>query len=170
MGSDLFKRLALLPDPLTIRDWPAEEDVQVMLNLEEEFREMMTTQEEEERSRSHTRDQSEEAAAAAAAAVAASGGGTGSRLVFDEDPGDRLLYLPPNSDGSVSFDAATATAAVVSASGGMPSTSAEGDLIAMDGSGATGGAAAPGMDYGLFRAEHVFGLSEGFQFDYNIGP
>lgn len=167
MGSDLFKRQALLPDPLTIRDWPAEEDVQVMLDLEEEFREMMTTQEEEERSRSHTRDQSEEAAAAAAAALAAVGG-TGVRLVFDEDPGDRLLYLPPNPDGSASFDAATAAA--VSASGGMPLTSAEGDLIAMDGSGATGGAAGQGIDYGLFRAEHVFGLSEGFQFDYNIGP
>ncbi|KAF9542300.1 hypothetical protein EC957_002185 [Mortierella hygrophila] len=169
MGSDLFKRQALLPDPLTIRDWPAEEDVQVMLDLEEEFREMMTTQEEEERSRSHTRDQSEEAAAAAAAAVAAAGGGgTGVRLAFDEDPGDRLLYLPPNSDGSASFDATTAATAV-SASSGMPSTSAEGDLIAMDGSGAIGGAASQGMDYGLFRAEHVFGLSEAFQFDYNIG-
>ncbi|KAF8933954.1 hypothetical protein BGZ47_010573 [Haplosporangium gracile] len=161
MGSDLFKRQALLPAPLTIRDWPAEEDVQVMLDLEEEFREMMTTQEEEERSRSHTRDQSEEAAAAAAAANATAAN-AGVRAVFDEDPGDRLLYLPPNLDGTASFDAAVSAAE-------MPSISAEGDLNAMDGSSAAGNAG-QGMDYGLFRAEHVFGLSEGFQFDYNIDP
>ncbi|KAF9138640.1 hypothetical protein BG015_002312 [Linnemannia schmuckeri] len=168
MGSDLFKRQALLPDPLTIRDWPAEEDVQVMLDLEEEFREMMTTQEEEERSRSNTRDQSEETAAAAAAANAAAAAVGGVRMVFDEDPGDRLLYLPPNPDGSASFDAAAAAATAVSA-GEIPLTSSEGDLIAMDGSSAAG-SAGQGMDYGLFRAEHVFGLSEGFQFDYNIDP
>ncbi|KAG0054500.1 hypothetical protein BGZ83_011094 [Gryganskiella cystojenkinii] len=48
MGSDLFKRQALLPEPLTVRDWPAEEDVQVMLDLEEEFRELVTIQEEEQ--------------------------------------------------------------------------------------------------------------------------
>jgi hypothetical protein len=47
MGSDLFKRLALLPYPLTIRDWPVEEDVQLMMDIEEEFKEMMMTQEEE---------------------------------------------------------------------------------------------------------------------------
>ncbi|KAF9301903.1 hypothetical protein BGZ74_006123 [Mortierella antarctica] len=46
-GSDLFKRQAVLPEPLTIRDWPAEEDVNVMQNLEEEFRELMTNQEED---------------------------------------------------------------------------------------------------------------------------
>ncbi|KAF9391690.1 hypothetical protein CPC16_004041 [Podila verticillata] len=46
-GSDLRKRQALLPEPLTIRDWPAEEDVNVMENLEEEFRELMTNQEED---------------------------------------------------------------------------------------------------------------------------
>ncbi|KAG0236592.1 hypothetical protein BGX31_003882 [Mortierella sp. GBA43] len=47
MGSELFKRLATLPSPLTIRDWPVEEDVQMMLGIEEEFREMMLTQEEQ---------------------------------------------------------------------------------------------------------------------------
>ncbi|KAF9434310.1 hypothetical protein BGZ76_008233 [Entomortierella beljakovae] len=41
MGSDLFNRLALLPYPLTIRDWPAEEDVQQMREIEEGFKEMM---------------------------------------------------------------------------------------------------------------------------------
>ncbi|KAG0329887.1 hypothetical protein BG000_011902 [Podila horticola] len=46
-GSELFKRQALLPEPLTIRDWPAEEDVNVMENLEVEFRELMTSQEED---------------------------------------------------------------------------------------------------------------------------
>ncbi|KAG0029952.1 hypothetical protein BGZ81_003247 [Podila clonocystis] len=46
-GSDLFKRQAVLPEPLTIRDWPAEEDVNVIQNLEEEFRELMTNQEED---------------------------------------------------------------------------------------------------------------------------
>lgn len=154
MGSDLFKRQAMLPDPLNIRDWPAEEDVNVMLNLEEEFREMMTTQEEEERSRSNTRDQSEEAAAVAAAAASV-------RMVFEEDPGDRLLYVPQNPEDTVSFNAAA-----------IPTSSSDGgNIIAMDGSaGSAGGAGQGGMDYGLFRAEHVFGLSEGFQFDYNIGP
>ncbi|KAG0284228.1 hypothetical protein BGZ96_011383 [Linnemannia gamsii] len=152
MGSDLFKRQAMLPEPLNIRDWPAEEDVNVMLNLEEEFREMMTTQE-EERSRSNTRDQSEEAAAAAAAAASV-------QMVFEEDPGDRLLYIPQNPGDTVSFAAE------------IPSSSSDGgNIIAMDGSaGSAGGAGQGGIDYGLFRAEHVFGLSEGFQFDYNIGP
>ncbi|KAG0309314.1 hypothetical protein BGZ97_013115 [Linnemannia gamsii] len=167
MGSDLFKRQALLPDPLNIRDWPAEEDVQVMLDLEEEFREMMTTQEEEERSRSHTRDQSEEAAAAAAAAAATA------QMVFDEDPGDRILYIPQNPDDAASFDAAAAAAAAAVAAGEIPSSSADGgNIIAMDGSAgaAAGGIGQGGIDYGLFRAEHVFGLSEGFQFDYNINP
>ncbi|KAF8927348.1 hypothetical protein BGZ58_010463 [Dissophora ornata] len=46
MGSDLFKKLALMPYPLTIRDWPVEEDVQLMMEIEEEFKEMMVTQEE----------------------------------------------------------------------------------------------------------------------------
>ncbi|KAF9940000.1 hypothetical protein BGZ65_008619 [Modicella reniformis] len=48
MGSDLFKRLALLPYPLTIRDWPVEEDVQLVLDIEEEFKDMMMTQEEQQ--------------------------------------------------------------------------------------------------------------------------
>ncbi|KAG0342157.1 hypothetical protein BG004_005729 [Podila humilis] len=46
-GSELFKRQAVLPEPLTIRDWPPEEDVQVMMDLEEEFRGLMTSQEED---------------------------------------------------------------------------------------------------------------------------
>ncbi|KAG0367504.1 hypothetical protein BGZ54_003764 [Gamsiella multidivaricata] len=48
MGSDLFKRLALLPYPLTIRDWPVEEDVKTMMEIEEEFRGMMMTHKEQE--------------------------------------------------------------------------------------------------------------------------
>ncbi|KAG0098237.1 hypothetical protein BGZ93_000724 [Podila epicladia] len=48
MGSELFKRLALLPTPLTIRDWPAEEDLNLMKEIEEEFRLMVTHDEEEE--------------------------------------------------------------------------------------------------------------------------
>lgn len=46
MGSELFKRLALLPTPLTIRDWPAEEDLNLMREIEEEFRLLMTQDEE----------------------------------------------------------------------------------------------------------------------------
>ncbi|KAF9348973.1 hypothetical protein BGX26_012682 [Mortierella sp. AD094] len=48
MGSDLYKRLALLPYPLVIRSWPKEEDVQQMLEIEKEFREMMMTQDEQQ--------------------------------------------------------------------------------------------------------------------------
>lgn len=48
MGSELFKRMALLPTPLTIRDWPAEEDLNLMREIEEEFRLLMTHEEEEE--------------------------------------------------------------------------------------------------------------------------
>ncbi|KAF9896941.1 hypothetical protein BX616_006470 [Lobosporangium transversale] len=86
MGSDLFKRQAVLPEPLTVRDWPAEEDVQVMLDLEEEFREMMTNQDEElamaeARSRSQTRETSE-------------------GFAMYEDPGDHLLYSPDPQDAS----------------------------------------------------------------------
>ncbi|KAF9572159.1 hypothetical protein EC968_010165 [Mortierella alpina] len=50
MGTDLYKRLAHLPGPLTIRDWPVEEDIQLMMDIEEEFREMMMTQEEQDKS------------------------------------------------------------------------------------------------------------------------
>ncbi|KAG9324790.1 hypothetical protein KVV02_004663 [Mortierella alpina] len=50
MGTDLYKRLAHLPGPLTIRDWPVEEDIQLMMDIEEEFREMMMTQEEQDQS------------------------------------------------------------------------------------------------------------------------
>ncbi|KAG0206289.1 hypothetical protein BGX33_007483 [Mortierella sp. NVP41] len=158
MGSDLFKRQAMLPDPLTIRDWPAEEDVQVMLNLEEEFREMMTTQEEEERSsRSQTRDQSEDTGG---------GGGIGliggSSMVFDEDPGDRLLYLPQNPDDSGAMAAAAAAAGITGTT-----VIGSGDVLGAE---QTLDAASSLQQYGLFRAEHVFGLSEeGFHFDYNIG-
>ncbi|KAF9113597.1 hypothetical protein BGX27_001187 [Mortierella sp. AM989] len=85
MGSELFKRQAMLPHPLTIRDWPAEEDVQVMLDLEEEFRELMTTQDEEQamaeaRSRSQTRDSE--------------------GITRSKDPGDHLLYNPDDQDGT----------------------------------------------------------------------
>ncbi|KAG0355294.1 hypothetical protein BG005_005792 [Podila minutissima] len=48
MGSELFKRLALLPTPLTIRDWPTEEDLNLMREIEEEFRLLVTHDEEEE--------------------------------------------------------------------------------------------------------------------------
>ncbi|KAF9197820.1 hypothetical protein BGZ49_001588 [Haplosporangium sp. Z 27] len=48
MGSELYRRLALLPYPLVIRDWPAEEDVQAMMEIEEEFREMMMTEDEQQ--------------------------------------------------------------------------------------------------------------------------
>ncbi|KAG0281136.1 hypothetical protein BGZ95_006628 [Linnemannia exigua] len=176
MGSNLFKRQALLPDPLTIRDWPAEEDVQVMLDLEEEFREMMTTQEEEERSRSHTRDQSEEAAAAAAAAAAvatAAAAEVGIRMVFDEDPGDRLLYIPQNPDDAASLAAIAAAAAASAAEGGGMGASDPNTAVAVPASGIGVqllDAANNPLQYGMFRAEHVFGLGEGFQFDYNIDP
>ncbi|KAF9131413.1 hypothetical protein BGW39_001843 [Mortierella sp. 14UC] len=184
MGSDLFKRLALLPDPLTIRDWPAEEDVKVMLDLEEEFREMMTTQEEEERSsRSHTRDQSEETAAAAAAAAAAAVAEGGIRMVFDEDPGDRLLYIPQNPDDAASLAAIAAAAAASAAEGSGMGASDPNSAIPVPVPGAGAGVvdgvgqqqqlvldANNPLQYGLFRAEHVFGLGEGFQFDYSIGP
>ncbi|KAF9585686.1 hypothetical protein BGW38_001203 [Lunasporangiospora selenospora] len=64
MGSDLFKRLALLPTPLTIRDWPAEEDVQQMLDIEEEFRDMMMTQEEQVEAETEELAEEEEAGVA----------------------------------------------------------------------------------------------------------
>lgn len=48
MGSELFKRLTLLPYPLTIRDRPAEDDVESLLEFEAEFKEMMITQEKQE--------------------------------------------------------------------------------------------------------------------------
>lgn len=48
MGSELFKRLALLPTPLTIRDWPTEEDLNLMREIEEEFRLLLTRDEGEE--------------------------------------------------------------------------------------------------------------------------
>ncbi|KAF9919515.1 hypothetical protein FBU30_010921 [Linnemannia zychae] len=155
MGSHLFKRQALLPDPLTIRDWPAEEDVQVMLDLEEEFRGMMTTQEEEERSsRSNTRDQSEDIAAGIPVIDRPS-----TRMVFDENPGDRLLYIPQNPDDPTSFNVAT-TGAMTSDGCG---------LGVIDGCDATQSLDSNNpLQYGMIRAEHVFGLSEGFQFDYSI--
>ncbi|KAF9291791.1 hypothetical protein BGZ68_002170 [Mortierella alpina] len=138
MGSALFKRQAMLPEPLTIRDWPAEEDVQVMLDLEEEFRELMTNQEEEEamaeaRSRSGTRDMSE-----------GIGGGGGGGSGLDEYPGDHLLYTPEEiqlQDVAVS-------------------TTLEGDFGLEH--------QAHSAQYDIFHAEHVFGLEEGFHFDYNL--
>ncbi|KAG0197562.1 hypothetical protein BGX28_008978 [Mortierella sp. GBA30] len=48
MATDLYKRLAHLPGPLIVRDWPVEEDIQVMMALEEEFKEMMMTQTEQD--------------------------------------------------------------------------------------------------------------------------
>ncbi|KAG0052909.1 hypothetical protein BGZ83_001994 [Gryganskiella cystojenkinii] len=42
-GIALYKRLALLPAPLTIRDRPAEVDVQQMESIEDQFREMLVT-------------------------------------------------------------------------------------------------------------------------------
>ncbi|KAF9202826.1 hypothetical protein BGZ49_007055 [Haplosporangium sp. Z 27] len=130
MGSDLFKRQAMLPSPLTIRDWPAEEDVKVMQNLEEEFRELMTTQDEEQamaeaRSRSQTRDSTE-------------------GMFGNDDPGDHLLYTPDLQDGT----------------GIDTNASLQQGLDPLD---------TISSQYDMFRAEHVFGLSdEGFQFDYNI--
>ncbi|KAF9190585.1 hypothetical protein BGZ51_008436 [Haplosporangium sp. Z 767] len=47
MGTDLFKRLAGLPGPLTITGWPAEEDIQQMVEIEAEFKEMMKNSEEQ---------------------------------------------------------------------------------------------------------------------------
>lgn len=89
MGSELFKRQAILPAPLTVRDWPAEEDVKQMLDLEEEFRELMTTQEEEQtlvdeevQSQSQTRDDD----------------GFGMGPHEGGDPGDHLLYTPELHD------------------------------------------------------------------------
>ncbi|KAF9281552.1 hypothetical protein BGZ68_006569 [Mortierella alpina] len=67
MGTDLYKRLAHLPGPLTIRDWPVEEDIQLMMDIEEEFREMMMTQEEQdEASFSSTSGEATEGASGAA--------------------------------------------------------------------------------------------------------
>ncbi|KAF9955982.1 hypothetical protein BGZ72_003203 [Mortierella alpina] len=134
MGSALFKRQAMLPEPLTIRDWPAEEDVQVMLDLEEEFRELMTNQEEEEamaeaRSRSGTRDTSE---------------GIGGRGGLDEYPGDHLLYTPEE----------------IQLQDVAASTTLENEF-ALDHQ-------AHSAQYDIFHAEHVFGLEQGFHFDYNL--
>jgi hypothetical protein len=92
MGSELFKRQAMLPAPLTVRDWPAEEDVKQMQGLEDGFREMMTTQEEEEQaladeeaqSQSQTRDDDD--------------GGFGMGPHGGGDPGDHLLYTPELHD------------------------------------------------------------------------
>ncbi|KAF9956523.1 hypothetical protein BGZ72_002694 [Mortierella alpina] len=66
MGTDLYKRLAHLPGPLTIRDWPVEEDIQLMMDIEEEFREMMMTQEEQDESLFTSVSGETEAATAAA--------------------------------------------------------------------------------------------------------
>ncbi|KAF9345203.1 hypothetical protein BGX26_003401 [Mortierella sp. AD094] len=130
MGSYLFKRQATLPAPLTIRDWPAEEDVQKFLDLEEGFRELMTTQDDEEqamaeaRSRSQTQD---------------------SEGIFGgDDPGDHLLYSPDFQD----IAGTNTNASLQQGLGSLDTISSH---------------------YDMFRAEHVFGLSdEGFQFDYSI--
>ncbi|KAF9954081.1 hypothetical protein BGZ70_010678 [Mortierella alpina] len=144
MGSALFKRQAMLPEPLTIRDWPAEEDVQVMLDLEEEFRELMTNQEEEEamaeaRSRSGTRDMSE---------GLGGGGGGGGGGGLDEYPGDHLLYTPEEIQ--------------LQGVAGSTTTTLEGDF-ALDHQ-----AHSAAGQFDIFHAEHVFGLEEGFHFDYNL--
>ncbi|KAF9995653.1 hypothetical protein BGZ79_010626 [Entomortierella chlamydospora] len=130
MGSELFKRQATIPAPLTIRDWPAEEDVMKFKDLEEGFRELMTTQDDEEaameeaRSRSQTRDSE--------------------GLLWGDDPGDHLLYSPD-------FPDVTGTDVDPYLQHGL------GSLDAIS------------SHYDMFRAEHVFGLSdEGFQFDYNV--
>ncbi|KAF9093110.1 hypothetical protein BGX29_010083 [Mortierella sp. GBA35] len=47
MGSELYKRLALLPAPLVIHDRPPVEDVKYMNDLEKEFQQMVVGQEEE---------------------------------------------------------------------------------------------------------------------------
>ncbi|CAO3567630.1 unnamed protein product [Mortierella alpina] len=143
MGSALFKRQAMLPEPLTIRDWPAEEDVQVMLDLEEEFRELMTNQEEEEamaeaRSRSGTRDMSE-----------GLGGGGGGGGGLDEYPGDHLLYTPEEIQ-------------LQDVAGSTTTTTLEGDFALEHQAHAAAG------QFDIFPAEHVFGLEEGFHFDYNL--
>ncbi|GJJ75842.1 hypothetical protein EMPS_08200 [Entomortierella parvispora] len=43
MGSDLYRRLSVLPEPLTIRDRPVETDVHYMDMVEESFREMLVS-------------------------------------------------------------------------------------------------------------------------------
>ena len=158
MGSDLFKRQALLPDPLTVRDWPAEEDVQVMLDLEEEFRELMTTQEEAE-AEALSRENS----------LLPTRANSESYLFGEEDDqGDLPLYGQyEEEDGGVH--------------GGMPGDfnsnlfqqqqqylPSSGQPLQQLQQHAQGQGA-----YDIFPADHdhVFGLGEeGFQFDYNIDP
>lgn len=87
MGTELFKRQAILPAPLTIRDWPAEEDVQVMEGLEQGFKVLMAKEDEEialeeARSQSQTRDDFD-------------GFGMGNHGEY----GDHLLYTPDLHDG-----------------------------------------------------------------------
>ncbi|KAG0339342.1 hypothetical protein BG004_006862 [Podila humilis] len=48
MGSNLLKRLTLLPMPLTVRDWPAEEDLNLWDDIEEQFRTLVTNDTDED--------------------------------------------------------------------------------------------------------------------------
>ncbi|GJJ76930.1 hypothetical protein EMPS_09289 [Entomortierella parvispora] len=148
MGSDLFKRQALLPDPLTVRDWPAEEDVQVMLDLEEEFRELMTTQEEAE-AEALSRENSQQPTRA-----------NSENYLFgeDDDQGDLPLYGQYESGDFVNSDLLQQQQYLPSSGQTLTPQQLQQQS---QGQGA----------YDIFPADHdhVFGLGEeGFQFDYNM--
>ncbi|KAG0258730.1 hypothetical protein BG011_003102 [Mortierella polycephala] len=74
MGTDLFKRLAGLPGPLTITDWPAEEDIQQIMEIEAEFKEMMKNSDEQGSTSDESMGDASAATVAAAAAKPVSSG------------------------------------------------------------------------------------------------
>lgn len=147
MGSDLFKRQAVLPDPLTVRDWPAEEDVKVMLDLEEEFRELMTTQEEAE-AEALSRENSQPTRS----------NSEGYLFGEDDDQGDLPLYGQYESGDSANSDLLQQQQ-YLPTSGHLPQQLQQQQQV--QGQGA----------YDIFPPDHVFGLGEeGFQFDYTMDP
>lgn len=184
MGSDLFKRQALLPDPLTVRDWPAEEDVKVMLDLEEEFRELMTTQEEAE------------AEAESQAALSRSGSRdptTGVDKLFDDQDGgegggedEELLVYDPYEEGNGGMGGMTSDFADLQEQHQQYLKEQHQFQLLQQGSHLSGqhhqqqqqllqqqqhGQQPQGGPHDIFPSDHdhVFGLEEGFQFEYNMG-
>ncbi|KAF9386243.1 hypothetical protein BGX21_000854 [Mortierella sp. AD011] len=88
MGSDLYKRLALLPYPLAIRSWPKEEDVQQMLEIEKEFMEMMLTQDEQQAALPHVSNSDETVAVADTTETDVSEAGVVSNSIITPVPND----------------------------------------------------------------------------------
>ncbi|KAG0280322.1 hypothetical protein BGZ95_010522 [Linnemannia exigua] len=60
MGSDLYKRLALLPMPLVIHDRPPEEDIHYMNDLDKVFEQMVISQNEERENQQQSMEQPQE--------------------------------------------------------------------------------------------------------------